>query len=183
MTAGSRDLLDTLRIGGSFNTIIGLVFLVIVIVSPDGLMGIWDRLWGLARTRWRPAKVRAVHGDPRRREGVKREEEWSQHRDRAYGRHQCFTFNRQPRRATGMSRFTRHWKLLLPLGVLVILASVVVSTSFAASKATVVKVAIMTDCKGGVRVRLRAGHRRRPGGVREVRARQGRRTRRSRPRA
>jgi len=43
------DLLDTLRIGGSFNTIIGLVFLVIVIVSPDGLMGIWDRLWSLAR--------------------------------------------------------------------------------------------------------------------------------------
>jgi branched-chain amino acid transport system permease protein len=42
------DLLDTLRIGGSFNTIIGLVFLVIVIVSPDGLMGAWDRLWGLA---------------------------------------------------------------------------------------------------------------------------------------
>jgi branched-chain amino acid transport system permease protein len=42
------DLLDTLRIGGSFNTIIGLVFLVIVIVSPDGLMGAWDRVWGLA---------------------------------------------------------------------------------------------------------------------------------------
>lgn len=41
------DLLDTVRIGGSFNTIIGLVFLVIVIVSPDGLMGAWDRLWGL----------------------------------------------------------------------------------------------------------------------------------------
>ena len=47
-----------------------------------------------------------------------------------------------------MRRFTRHWKLLLPLGVLVVLASVVVSTSFAASKAKVVKVAIMTDCKG-----------------------------------
>lgn len=42
------DLLDTVRIGGSFNTIIGLVFLVIVIVSPNGLMGAWDRLWGLA---------------------------------------------------------------------------------------------------------------------------------------
>ena len=47
-----------------------------------------------------------------------------------------------------MSRFTRHWKLLLPLGVVVVLASVVVSTSFASSKAKVVKVAIMTDCKG-----------------------------------
>ena len=32
-------------IGGSFNTIIGLIFLGIVIVSPDGLMGLWDRLW------------------------------------------------------------------------------------------------------------------------------------------
>jgi len=32
-------------VGGSFNTIIGLIFLVIVIVSPDGLMGLWDRLW------------------------------------------------------------------------------------------------------------------------------------------
>ena len=41
------DLLDRVGIGGSFNTIIGLVFLVIVIVSPDGLMGVWDRLWGL----------------------------------------------------------------------------------------------------------------------------------------
>ena len=38
-----------------------------------------------------------------------------------------------------MSRFTRHWKLVLPLGVLVILASVAVSSSFAASKAKVVK--------------------------------------------
>ena len=48
-----------------------------------------------------------------------------------------------------MSRFTRHWKLALPLGVLVILASVAVSSSFAASKAKTVRVAIMTDCKGG----------------------------------
>ncbi len=38
-------------LGGSFNTIIGLIFLVIVIVSPDGLMGIWDRLWSLGRRR------------------------------------------------------------------------------------------------------------------------------------
>jgi branched-chain amino acid transport system permease protein len=41
------DVLDAVRIGGSFYTIIGLVFLVIVIISPDGLMGAWDRLWGL----------------------------------------------------------------------------------------------------------------------------------------
>jgi branched-chain amino acid transport system permease protein len=41
-------------IGGTFNTIIGLIFLVIVIVSPDGLMGIWDRIWHLAGRRRRP---------------------------------------------------------------------------------------------------------------------------------
>ncbi len=32
-------------VGGSFNTIIGLIFLAIVILSPDGLMGLWDRGW------------------------------------------------------------------------------------------------------------------------------------------
>ena len=32
-------------IGGGFTTVIGLIFLVIVIVSPDGLMGLWERLW------------------------------------------------------------------------------------------------------------------------------------------
>jgi branched-chain amino acid transport system permease protein len=30
-------------LGGSFNTIIGLIFLFIVLVSPDGLMGMWSR--------------------------------------------------------------------------------------------------------------------------------------------
>jgi branched-chain amino acid transport system permease protein len=29
--------------GGSFNTIVGIIFLVIVLVSPAGLMGAWDR--------------------------------------------------------------------------------------------------------------------------------------------
>ena len=38
-------------IGGTFNTVIGLIFLGIVIVSPDGLMGLWDRMWDLARSR------------------------------------------------------------------------------------------------------------------------------------
>lgn len=31
--------------GGTFNTVIGLVFLVIVLVSPNGLMGLWDKLF------------------------------------------------------------------------------------------------------------------------------------------
>jgi branched-chain amino acid transport system permease protein len=29
--------------GGSFNTLIGIIFLVIVLVSPDGLLGLWGR--------------------------------------------------------------------------------------------------------------------------------------------
>jgi branched-chain amino acid transport system permease protein len=31
--------------GGSFNTLIGIIFLAIVIVSPDGLMGLWGKLF------------------------------------------------------------------------------------------------------------------------------------------
>ena len=38
-------------IGGTFNTIIGFIFLAIVIISPDGLMGLWERLWKSARGR------------------------------------------------------------------------------------------------------------------------------------
>ena len=44
-------------IGGSFNTIIGFIFLAIVIVSPDGLMGLWDRLWEAAHRRGSPPQV------------------------------------------------------------------------------------------------------------------------------
>ena len=35
-------------LGGSFNTVIGLIFLAIVIVSPSGLMALWDRLSNVA---------------------------------------------------------------------------------------------------------------------------------------
>ena len=31
--------------GGTFNTLIGVIFLVIVVVSPDGLMGLWGRIF------------------------------------------------------------------------------------------------------------------------------------------
>src|SRR5262245_66262613 len=49
-----------------------------------------------------------------------------------------------------MSRLSRRWKLILPLGVLAVIASVLVSTSIAASGASSgeIRVAIMTDCKG-----------------------------------
>lgn len=42
-------------VGGSFNTIIGVIFLLIVVVSPDGLMGIWERLSRLLPKGGRPA--------------------------------------------------------------------------------------------------------------------------------
>jgi branched-chain amino acid transport system permease protein len=37
--------------GGTFNTLIGIIFLAIVVVSPDGLMGLWGRIF---RPRHRP---------------------------------------------------------------------------------------------------------------------------------
>jgi branched-chain amino acid transport system permease protein len=42
-------------IGGTFNTVIGFVFLAIVLVSPDGLMGLWERLWKIRRRGGPPA--------------------------------------------------------------------------------------------------------------------------------
>jgi branched-chain amino acid transport system permease protein len=38
-------------IGPRFDTVIGIIFLVIVLVSPAGVMGIWERLTGLLRSR------------------------------------------------------------------------------------------------------------------------------------
>jgi branched-chain amino acid transport system permease protein len=49
-------------VGGSFNTIIGLIFLIIVIASPGGLMGLWDRLWNLASPRGGAAQQTAPVG-------------------------------------------------------------------------------------------------------------------------
>jgi branched-chain amino acid transport system permease protein len=41
--------------GGTFNTVVGVIFLVIVLVSPGGLMGIWDRAFAqLEHGRIRP---------------------------------------------------------------------------------------------------------------------------------
>jgi branched-chain amino acid transport system permease protein len=39
--------------GGSFNTIIGIIFLTIVVVSPDGILGLWGRLFDRRRLPWR----------------------------------------------------------------------------------------------------------------------------------
>ncbi|MDX6618949.1 MAG: branched-chain amino acid transport system permease protein [Gaiellales bacterium] len=36
---------------GTFNSLIGLIFLAIVLLSPDGLLGIWDRGTGLLKRR------------------------------------------------------------------------------------------------------------------------------------
>ena len=49
-------------IGGSFNTVIGLAFLAIVIASPDGLMGLWDRIWNGMRSRGGPGEPAVAAG-------------------------------------------------------------------------------------------------------------------------
>jgi branched-chain amino acid transport system permease protein len=51
-------------IGGTFNTVVGFIFLAIIIVSPDGLMGIWERAWSVARRREprRPAPTASPAG-------------------------------------------------------------------------------------------------------------------------
>jgi branched-chain amino acid transport system permease protein len=43
---------------GTFNSLIGIIFLVIMLLSPDGLLGLWDRFIGLLRRR--PAPVAAA---------------------------------------------------------------------------------------------------------------------------
>ena len=50
-------------IGGSFNTVIGVVFLLIVLLSPGGLMGIWDRAWD-ARRRGGPPRAESAGSEP-----------------------------------------------------------------------------------------------------------------------
>src|SRR3546814_6173682 len=47
------DLIDRER----FNTVIGLAFLLVVLFSPDGLLGLWNRFSGRLRFR-RPAPLR-----------------------------------------------------------------------------------------------------------------------------
>ena len=51
-------------IGGTFNTVIGFVFLAIVIVSPDGLMGIWERAWTVRRRKGGPPAVEVALSEP-----------------------------------------------------------------------------------------------------------------------
>jgi branched-chain amino acid transport system permease protein len=46
-------------LGGSFPTVIGFIFLLIVLVSPDGLMGLWDRVWRAAGQRRRTPTIPA----------------------------------------------------------------------------------------------------------------------------
>jgi len=51
-------------VGGSFNTVIGVVFLLIVLLSPGGLMGIWDRVWDASRRRGRGSHPEPGSGEP-----------------------------------------------------------------------------------------------------------------------
>ena len=43
---------------------IGFIFLAIVIVSPDGLMGLWDRLWDALAGRSRPPHAETGGREP-----------------------------------------------------------------------------------------------------------------------
>ena len=51
-------------IGGTFNTVIGFIFLAIVIISPDGLMGLWDRMWDALRRRGGPTHAAPEGTEP-----------------------------------------------------------------------------------------------------------------------
>jgi branched-chain amino acid transport system permease protein len=51
-------------IGGTFNTVIGFIFLAIVLVSPDGLMGIWERVWTVGRRKGGPPAVEVALSEP-----------------------------------------------------------------------------------------------------------------------
>jgi branched-chain amino acid transport system permease protein len=44
-------------VGNRFNTVIGAVFLAIVLISPGGLMGIWDSLTNTVQSRFAPAST------------------------------------------------------------------------------------------------------------------------------
>jgi branched-chain amino acid transport system permease protein len=44
-------------VGSRFNTVIGVIFLAIVLLSPRGLMGIWESITGFAGGRLRPART------------------------------------------------------------------------------------------------------------------------------
>ena len=56
-------------IGDRFNTVIGVIFLAIVLLSPGGLMGIWGSAKNFVRRRvgvgWRPGGERPVAEEPR----------------------------------------------------------------------------------------------------------------------
>ena len=43
---------------GTFNSLIGLIFLAIVLLSPDGLLGIWERLADAAQAPPGPPRPR-----------------------------------------------------------------------------------------------------------------------------
>ena len=77
--------------GGNFNTLIGLIFLVIVLVSPDGLMGLWDRLFQSRGRigRWQPreaGRARAHERKGGRRRGERRPSVATRNRGRVPGR-------------------------------------------------------------------------------------------------
>jgi branched-chain amino acid transport system permease protein len=57
-------------LGGSFPTVIGFIFLAIVVVSPDGLMGLWDRGWSIVGRHRGPPSVQVEVAEPVSGSGV-----------------------------------------------------------------------------------------------------------------
>ena len=110
-------------IGGTFNTVIGFIFLAIVIVSPDGLMGLWDRLWNVAG-RNRPPRGSA-DAQPATEASGRREVGYRQ----ATLVRLFHGVTRQVDSAgtRGGTMKLGRWKLLLPLAVLVVGSTIATS--------------------------------------------------------
>ncbi len=133
-------------IGGTFNTVIGFIFLAIVIVSPDGL----DGALGPALERRRPKSSASRFGgraSPQPRQVARREVR--------YRRSTLVRLFRGDSRQVdsagtrGGTMKLGRWKLLLPLAVLVVGSTIATSGALATTaQSGEVRFAIMTDCKG-----------------------------------
>ena len=145
-------------------------FLAIVIASPDGLMGFWDRIWkvsGRGGSAERPALEASSSAASRRRRrkgGRRRPMTTGNGIHQVHGRHnEGGQEMRRPKggwspRASARGSRARHDFL---------------ATSALGASGGRVRVAVMTRLQGRLRVRLRARHRRRQDRVRTVRRREG----------
>ncbi len=133
-------------VGGSFNTVIGVVFLLIVLISPGGLMGIWERV--SPRVGRRPRRA----ASPKAARSLRKEDNaapsFCLRRDINCTRNRRSNYRR---RATPDEKTRlRGWRAIVPLGIIACGLVFATSASLAAqTQGAPVRVAIMTDCKGG----------------------------------